>query len=211
MTRDPRERSAERRRLRQLRASLPEDERRRADRAISRRVIAAGFVRPHQRTAVYLASLPGEVNLDYAIRRGWQIGAELFAPRIASLRRRTMTFVALESFAPLERSSYGLLEPRSHRRIRHIGAGIDVVLVPMLGFDRAGHRLGMGGGFYDRMLRRRLDPQRSWRRPRLVGIAYACQELEHVEPAPWDVALDYVVTEKELINCRLHAGRGTNA
>ena len=122
-----------------------------------------------------------------------------------------MAFVALEPFARLERSSYGLLEPSSHRRIRNIGAGIDVVLVPLLGFDRAGHRLGMGGGFYDRMLRRRRDPGRAWRRPRLVGIAYACQELEYIEPASWDVGLDYVVTEKELIHCRRHADHGTNA
>jgi 5-formyltetrahydrofolate cyclo-ligase len=211
MTRTPRERSAERRRLRQCRASLSDDERRRADRSISRRVLAAGFVRPRQRTALYLASLAGEVNLEYAIRRGWQLGAQLFAPRILSLRRRTMEFVALEPFAALERSAYGLLEPSSHTRVRNIGAGIDVVLVPMLGFDRAGHRLGMGGGFYDRMLRRRLDPQRSWRRPRLVGIAYACQELDHIEHAPWDVGLDFIVTEKELIRCRRGAARGTTA
>ena len=64
---------------------------------------------------------------------------------------------------------------------------------------------------YDRMLRRRRDPGRAWRRPRLVGIAYACQELEHIEPESWDVALDYVVTEKELIRCRRHAAHGTNA
>jgi 5-formyltetrahydrofolate cyclo-ligase len=211
MTRSPRERSDERRRLRQCRASLPADERRRADRSISRRVLAAGFVRSGQRTAVYLASLRGETNLEYAIRRGWRIGAQLYAPRILSLRRRTMAFVALEPFARLERNAYGLFEPTSHRRVRNVVAGIDVVLVPLLGFDRAGHRLGMGGGFYDRMLRRRRDPGRAWRRPRLVGVAYACQELDHIELASWDVGLDYVVTEKELIYCRRHADHGTDA
>ena len=110
----------------------------------------------------------------------------------------------------VERSAYGLLEPASRRRARS-AAAVDVVLVPLLGFDRAGHRLGMGGGFYDRILHRRRDPSRSWRHPRLVGIAYACQELAHIEPAAWDVGLDCVVTEKELIHCRRDAGHRTVA
>ena len=210
MTRSSAERSAERRRLRLRRQSLTADERRRADRAIARRILAAGFVRSRLRTALYLAALPGEASLAHVIQRGWQIGARLYAPRILSLHRRTMTFVALEPSTRLERSAYGLIEPASRRRVRN-PAHLDVVLVPLLGFDREGHRLGMGAGFYDRMLRRRRDPARSWRRPRLVGVAYSCQELDRIEPAAWDVGLDCVVTEKELIHCRRSAGYRTVA
>jgi 5-formyltetrahydrofolate cyclo-ligase len=57
----------------------------------------------------------------------------------------------------------------------------------------------MGAGYYDRALRHRRERSRRWRRPRLVGLAFACQELESIVPSPWDVALDVVVTEREVI------------
>jgi 5-formyltetrahydrofolate cyclo-ligase len=54
--------------------------------------------------------------------------------------------------------------------------------------------MGMGGGFYDRTLAYLRD-RRHWRRPLLVGVAHECKRVEHLEPAPWDVPLDLVVTE----------------
>jgi 5-formyltetrahydrofolate cyclo-ligase len=77
---------------------------------------------------------------------------------------------------------------------------IDVVLVPLLGFDRRGHRLGFGGGYYDRtfaFLRETVRPSR----PILAGIGYARQEIDRIEPRDWDVRLDYVATERELVDC----------
>ncbi len=73
--------------------------------------------------------------------------------------------------------------------------------MPLVGFDSCGHRLGMGAGFYDRALRPRLDRTQSFRRPRLIGIAYSVQQVERLEPAPWDVALDLVVTERGILRC----------
>ena len=67
---------------------------------------------------------------------------------------------------------------------------LDVALVPLLGFDDHGQRLGMGGGFYDRYFS--SAEQRPW----IVGIAYDIQRLEKSLPSePWDVMLDAVVTE----------------
>ncbi|HSW32224.1 MAG TPA: 5-formyltetrahydrofolate cyclo-ligase, partial [Steroidobacteraceae bacterium] len=59
--------------------------------------------------------------------------------------------------------------------------------------------LGMGAGFYDRALRRRLNAGRPWRRPWLVGVAFACQELPGIAASPWDVPLDLIVTEQGLV------------
>src|SRR5688572_5699841 len=119
MTRSAAERSAERRRLRLRRQSLTADERERADRAIARRILAAGFVQSGRRTAVYLAALRGEASLELVIQRGWQRGARLYAPRILSLRHRTMAFVALKPATRIERSAYGLLEPSARDRVRN--------------------------------------------------------------------------------------------
>jgi 5-formyltetrahydrofolate cyclo-ligase len=77
--------------------------------------------------------------------------------------------------------------------------GIDVVVLPVVGFDRRGNRLGMGAGYYDRALRRRQDAARAWRRPLLVGVAFACQELPAIPASPWDVPLDLIVTERGII------------
>jgi len=66
----------------------------------------------------------------------------------------------------------------------------DVIIMPLLGFDRHGTRLGYGGGYYDRTL------DRLGKRPRLVGIAFAAQEIDTVPREPHDVPLDVVVTEQ---------------
>jgi 5-formyltetrahydrofolate cyclo-ligase len=65
----------------------------------------------------------------------------------------------------------------------------DIIIMPLLGFDRRGTRLGYGGGYYDRTL------ARLGKRPRLVGIAFAAQELDEVPREAHDVPLDMVVTE----------------
>ncbi|HJJ51166.1 MAG TPA: 5-formyltetrahydrofolate cyclo-ligase, partial [Methanocorpusculum sp.] len=74
-------------------------------------------------------------------------------------------------------------------------SSIDVVLVPMVGFDRVGHRLGYGAGYYDRFFEKNPNIPR-------IGMAYACQEMECI-PSEWfDARMDLIVTEDEVIDCR---------
>jgi 5-formyltetrahydrofolate cyclo-ligase len=74
------------------------------------------------------------------------------------------------------------------------------VFLPLLGFDRQGLRLGSGGGFYDRAFAFR-HWRGAWHAPRLVGLAYAFQQVERIAPAEHDVLMDAVVTEEGLIRC----------
>ncbi len=67
-------------------------------------------------------------------------------------------------------------------------------MMPLVGFDADCNRLGMGGGFYDRTLDY-LRWHRAWNRPRLIGLAHACQQVARIEPQPWDIPLEAVVTE----------------
>jgi 5-formyltetrahydrofolate cyclo-ligase len=69
----------------------------------------------------------------------------------------------------------------------------DLVLVPLVGFDLVGNRLGMGGSYYDRTFAYRLENKT--RHQRLVGLAFECQKCERLPAEPWDVPLDGVVTE----------------
>jgi 5-formyltetrahydrofolate cyclo-ligase len=87
--------------------------------------------------------------------------------------------------APLYEAGYGTLAPEDSAP----RATPDTVLMPLLGFDRKGTRLGYGGGYYDRTLASLPN------RPRLVGFAFARQELDHIPRQPHDVPLDAIVTE----------------
>ena len=73
----------------------------------------------------------------------------------------------------------------------------DVLLVPLLAFDRAGYRLGYGGGFYDRT----LEKLRVLKSVAAIGIAYHAQMVDEVPRGPYDAPLDYVMTEEETFAC----------
>ncbi len=73
----------------------------------------------------------------------------------------------------------------------------DILLVPLLAFDRAGYRLGYGGGFYDRTLAD-LKPRKT---VVAIGVAYAAQEVDFVPRGPHDEPLDFIMTELEVIRC----------
>ena len=91
-----------------------------------------------------------------------------------------------EQGAPLYPSGFGTLAPDDNAR----QVEPDIVLMPLLGFDRYGTRLGYGGGYYDRTLASLS------RLPRLIGFAFAAQELDHIPREMHDVPLDAVVTEQ---------------
>lgn len=73
----------------------------------------------------------------------------------------------------------------------------DVLLVPGLLFDRAGYRLGYGGGFYDRT----LVKLRAFKTVVAIGVGYAAQVVDHVPRADYDQPLDFIMTEEETIAC----------
>lgn len=197
-----------RRRLRGLRLGLPRAERRSHERAIVARLRGLGLLRRGSRVAVYLP-VRGEVDLSAIFAYARRSGAVLYVPQIISRRRREMEFAPLAADARLRANRYGIPEPASTRR-RLRSSELDVVLVPVVGFDRRGHRLGMGAGFYDRALRRRLRSTGGWRRPVLIGIAFAFQELPRVDSSPWDVPLDLFVTDAGVVVSR-HPPAGTGA
>ena len=77
-------------------------------------------------------------------------------------------------------------------------AAPDLLFVPLAAFDRGGHRIGYGAGFYDRTLAALRAQKNIW----AVGVAYASQELPEIPHEAHDERLDYVLTERELIDCR---------
>jgi 5-formyltetrahydrofolate cyclo-ligase len=151
------------------------------------------LLRPGVRLGAYLPA-PGEFDPSPLLCLAQRRGARILVPRLSRVHPAGMTFAPLSP--PLRRNRFGLLEPAG--RASASALTLDIVLVPLVAFDRRGHRLGMGGGFYDRALSFRLR-RRRWRGPRLIGLAYAIQELPAIEAAPWDVRLDAVLTERGLL------------
>jgi 5-formyltetrahydrofolate cyclo-ligase len=92
---------------------------------------------------------------------------------------------------------FGIAEPPCTGSGIQPASHLDVVITPLLGFDAACHRLGMGGGFYDRTFAFRHRRQHIGR-PMLIGLAFEAQRLDRLESNPWDVDLDVVITEQRI-------------
>lgn len=149
------------------------------------------------RIAGYWA-IDGELPLHIVVANLARRGQHYCLPRITG--QRQLSFVQWRSGADLEANRYGIPEPVCTGGDLIAPADVDIVLLPLLGFDRQGHRIGYGGGYYDAsfaFLHERSEAQR----PLLVGVGYAAQQVDAIEPAAWDVHLDYVATETELIDC----------
>ena len=183
-------------RLNARRRQLPPRQRAHLAELIARYVDRAIPLRSGWRVAAY-AALPWELDAAPLIGLAADRGCSIFLPRID--RRRAsgaMRFVPMQG--PLRYNRLGIGEPQGSKSL---GARwLDVVFVPLVGFDRRGVRLGAGGGFYDRAFAFR-HLRGVWHAPRLVGLAYAFQEVDRIDAAAHDVLMDAVVTEEGLIQC----------
>ncbi len=142
-------------------------------------------------------AVQGELPLSGVVARiDRDPGKSFYLPRIAANPDPVLEFAPWCVGDPAPPNRFGIPEPA--------GAGfpaheLDVVLLPLVGFDRRGHRLGTGGGYYDRSFAFRRECADG---PLLVGVGFACQEASDIEAEAWDVPLDWVVTEREAICCR---------
>lgn len=180
--------------LRARRRALGDEARTRLSRTITRHLLAAIGPAARGRHIAGYAALAEEPDLDAALADLARRGALIYLPRIDNYRLGRMSFARGDG--DLRANRYGIAEPGRAAPTRR-AAALDIALLPLVGFDARGARLGMGGGYYDRAFafRRHL---RAVPRPRLIGIAFACQQTDALPLAPHDVQLDAVVTESGL-------------
>ncbi|MGN6788555.1 MAG: 5-formyltetrahydrofolate cyclo-ligase [Rhodanobacteraceae bacterium] len=141
----------------------------------------------------------GELPLNLAVASLARREQRYFLPLLGEARQ--LRFAEYREGVALQGNRFGIPEPDVAPEALQTAADMDVILLPLLAFDRKGHRLGTGGGWYDSSLAF-LDNEPRPVRPLLVGIGYTFQEVEAVPIQPWDIDLDYVATETELIACR---------
>lgn len=133
----------------------------------------------------------GEISPLKALRHWQKQGKTIALPRMRD--QRQMRFHPFFPNSQLIRNRFGILEPRSRQFTAP--QQLDIVLLPLVGFDCLGNRLGMGGGYYDRALA--FMQRQPWRRkPLLIGLAHDFQELNFIPTEAWDIPLSLIVTNK---------------
>ena len=146
-----------------------------------------------------------EIDILPLLIRAYDMGVRCFLPIVPERGKLKLWFSELKS-RPLGASEkhphwrdnrFGIPEYHPPKRIAVRAKQLDRLFMPLLGFDKRGSRIGMGGGYYDASLAYRLNRQH-WHIPRLIGIAFAVQEVEQIAADPWDIPLDATLTEAGL-------------
>lgn len=179
--------------LRTWRRQANRAERRAASAALTRRLVILPAFQRARRIAAYWPA-DGEIDPLPALRRAYAAGKACYLPVLCPQRDGHLQFAPWWPGAPLRCNRFGIPEPTTPRRHWLAPRMLDLALLPLVGFDAAGNRLGMGGGYYDRsfaFLRRGAG-----RRPHLIGVGFDRQRVDGLQQRPWDVALDAVLTER---------------
>lgn len=140
----------------------------------------------------------GELPLNLAVAALARRGQRYFLPVLGATRQ--LQFAEYTTGTPVAHNRFGIPEPATGAEQRLRPQDMDVVLLPLLAFDRQGHRLGTGGGWYDSSFAFLHEVARP-AKPLLVGVGYSFQEVAAIPAEPWDVDLDYVATDSKLIAC----------
>ncbi|WP_111641405.1 5-formyltetrahydrofolate cyclo-ligase [Marinimicrobium alkaliphilum] len=187
-----------RRQLRARRNTLSTQQQRRAADRLARHLGRHPWLMRSTHIALYLAN-DGELDPQPLLERLWLMGKHVYLPVLQPLTARQLWFVRYTPTTPLRRNRFGIAEPDPKRSPRLAAEHLQLVLLPLVGFDRCGGRLGMGGGFYDTTFAfKRRQPGRG---PVLLGLAHSCQEAPALPMAGWDIPLAAIATENELIVC----------
>jgi 5-formyltetrahydrofolate cyclo-ligase len=174
-----------------LRDALPASERQAAAESIAARpfpvtikqgIIVSGFM-----------PMKTEINPSPLMRKLAYAGAQLALPAIAG-RGKPLSMRAWTFGAPLKTGQWGIREPGPEA----LEIAPDILIVPLACFDRAGHRIGYGAGYYDMT----INALRAKKKVTAIGVAFAAQEIPQVPATERDARLDLVLTEREIIDFR---------
>lgn len=182
--------------LRQQRAAVTSAERRRAGQQLRRLALHHRLLAHGRRVAFYLPA-KGEIDLLPLIEQARMMGVEIYLPVVPTRGQRKLFFTCLGNAEQWNLNRYGIAEYGRRNTPRLRANAMQQLFVPLLGFDRRGYRIGMGGGYYDASLAF-LNLRRVWKQPRLIGVAFARQEVARVPAEAWDIPLDAILTEQTL-------------
>ena len=179
--------------MRRRRRALSNGEQARRARDLARHLTSGILLRRLHRVSGYLAQ-DGEMDLQPFISRLWTRGRKVYLP---VLHGRKLWFKPYDTATEFIHNRFGIPEPAVAPIERIDPTALNLVLMPLVAFDRAGNRLGMGGGYYDKTFAF-LHQRQRWRRPLLLGVAHEFQCLEKLPVQSWDIPMQGIVTERGL-------------
>ena len=185
--------NAMRKRMRAARRTLSAPEHARRSRIAALALTQLAAFASGKRVAIYLP-FDRETDTAFLVRAARKRGISLYVPVITDRRRCRMSF---HRFAGRLMAGHFGIEVPQRTRVALPARWLNLVVVPLVGVDATGNRLGMGQGFYDRAFAYRHH-MRTGLGPLLVGLAFDAQRIESIPAQPWDVRLDYLATESGL-------------
>ena len=182
-----------RQQLRQRRKALTHCQQQTAAQQLCEQLVRLDSFQNAKHIAVYKA-FNGEISLQPIIEKARQLGKFCYLPLLPDGLAEPMQFALDVAAKPLLENRYGIKEPDGEASIIAVSE-LDLVLMPLVGFDIQGTRLGMGGGYYDCTFASRSQHQT------LIGVAHQCQQVDYLPRRDWDVPVDMIVTDESVINC----------
>ena len=143
----------------------------------------------------YLA-FNGEVLTQALIQQALAQEKACYLPTLHPHQLNHLVYMPYQVNTALKANRYGIDEIAYDETIAIQPSELDCVFVPLVAFDQNCHRIGMGAGFYDRSFAFKHKDKTT--RPTMIGLAYEFQRTNEIDVQPWDVALDIIVTEKEI-------------
>ncbi|MCY1403795.1 putative 5-formyltetrahydrofolate cyclo-ligase [compost metagenome] len=186
-------RPALRRLLREARRSLPAHQQKTAARKLYLQMAQHPLFRRARHIALYLPN-DGEIDPRPLLLAAQKRGKATYLPVLSRWPQTHMTFQRVGNGERWKRNRFDIHEPLPDRGRQRKAWALDLLLLPLVGFDPQGGRLGMGKGFYDRTLAY-LGRRKNWQKPTLLGLAHECQKVDRLDMASWDVPLQATVTD----------------
>ena len=139
-------------------------------------------------------SLPEEIDTKPLTAILAERNLTLYLP-VVTAPRKPLLWRRYRPGGPLTKDAVGMRVPVKKAQVQERRSPPDLVVTPLVGYDRLGNRLGMGGGFYDRTFSDKVAGRAPW----LLGLACSSQEWPRLPARPWDVRLDALANENELL------------
>ena len=180
--------------LRKARRALNPSQQRQAARGLYRQLAQHPLFRRARHIALYLPN-DGEIDPRLILRAAQRRGKKTYLPVLSAWPRTKMVFQQVRHGEKFRPNRFRIPEPHINAAKQRTIWALDLIFLPLVGFDDAGGRLGMGGGFYDRSLAYQAR-RKAWQKPVLLGLAHECQKVERLAQASWDVPLQGTVTDE---------------
>lgn len=187
--------------IRSLRSSAEQSELQHKSKQIAEQCSNSPEFKVAKNIAIYHA-VDGEADPEALTRTNnntYDTSKNFYLPILAKDKSIGLRFAPINETTKYEPNKFLIPEPIFEESELLTGKQLDLVIVPLVGFDNKGNRIGMGGGFYDRTF---SFKQTNNTRPSLMGFAFDFQQTESIHDESWDVQLDYIATETQLISTK---------